>query len=381
MPVAIIRDYSPDDVYDESDSSMGYRSMKCGGGDSQAAHVGDMCSSRAHPDAVTTIRTQREREGRCGDCGMQTHQMHVDPLTHCLVKVPLTIEREVHRGRCLFCHPVFAHQLFGHQLSCHSSTVPISSVSSPHDQLSQSNHEKPSSSPEPSRSRSVNRSVSSDSMLFARPSRHDRVDPVVREALSIINGSSFDIVDILSAMNRVPHDMTVQESGCERLWILSWEEDNSAAIGRVGGISIILNAMARFPLNAHLQQCGCESLQNLALSDYNRGEICDLSGVHLIVQAMVRHARVAGIQQCGCTALASIATGKMHSHVIEQAGGLNAILNAARNFADEESVLEAAYDALRAMGLNAGGRITPTPEEEEDSQSSLIEDNTSSMDL
>jgi len=170
-------------------------------------------------------------------------------------------------------------------------------------------------------------------------------------------------------MNRVPQDLVVQESGCERLWILSWEEDNAAAIGCVGGIPIILNAMARFPQNAHLQQCGCESLQNLALSDYNRREICELSGVHFIVQAMARHHRVAGIQLSGCTALASIASStcssKMHCDLSQQAGGINAILNAALDFAGDDSVLEAAQDALQAMGIDPEGHIRPTSEVEE----------------
>jgi hypothetical protein len=368
MPVAIIID-TPEDFYEESDSSMACRPQGCSA--SQATYLKEASpqfSARDTPNSMPSVRAQKESEGRCGDCGMQTHEMHVDPLTRTLFKVPLTIEREVHRGRCLFCHPIFAHQLLSHQVSCQQpSSVQQQQVSRPaasYYPLHQCKHIS-SYSKEPL-TRSVNRSVSHDSVPSMTYS-HAPVDPMVREALAIIQGSNFDIVDILSAMNLVPQDVVVQENGCERLWILSWEEENSAAIGRVGGISIILNAMARFPKNAHLQQCGCESLQNMALNDYNRREICELSGVHLIVQAMIRHRNVAGIQQCGCTALASIASsatcGKMHCSVIEQAGGLNAILNAAREFAYEESVLEAAYDALQAMGLNPGGRITPTSDE------------------
>jgi hypothetical protein len=367
MPVAIIIDI-PEDVYEESDSSMACRPQgSCSA--SQAIYVekaSPQISARESPDSISSVRAQRESEGRCGDCGLQTHEMHVDPLTRTLFKVPLTIEREVHRGRCLFCHPIFAHQLLGHQFYCQqpSSVQQVCRPATSYYPLHQSSHVSYYSK-EPL-TRSVNRSVSHDSVPSTTTSRNP-ADPMVREALAVIQGLNFDIVDILSAMNLVPQDVVIQESGCERLWILSWEEENSAAIGRVGGISIILNAMARFPQNAHLQQCGCESLQNMALNDYNRREICELSGVHLIVQAMIRHRNVAGIQQCGCTALASIASsttcGKMHCSVIEQAGGLNAILNAARRFADEESVLKAACDALQAMGLNPGGRITPTPDE------------------
>jgi hypothetical protein len=191
---------------------------------------------------------------------------------------------------------------------------------------------------------------------------HNPTDPTVQSALTLLQGHTFDIVDIISAMKQVSHDRVVQERGCERLWVLSWEDENSAAIGRVGGIPVILDAMARFPMNAHLQQCACECLQNLAhVNDYNRREICDWKGVQLIVQAMMRHMDCAGIQQCGCTALASIAASGSNDLIREimGAGGFHAILIAAQHFADEESVLRAAYDGLTAMGYDPAGRLPP----------------------
>ena len=53
-------------------------------------------------------RLERENEGRCADCGAQTHQVKLDPSgkTSMMMKVPLTVPGEVHRGRCLFCHPL-----------------------------------------------------------------------------------------------------------------------------------------------------------------------------------------------------------------------------------------------------------------------------------
>jgi len=53
-------------------------------------------------------RLERENEGRCADCGAQTHQVKLDPSgkTSMKTKVPLTVPGEVHRGRCLFCHPL-----------------------------------------------------------------------------------------------------------------------------------------------------------------------------------------------------------------------------------------------------------------------------------
>ena len=189
---------------------------------------------------------------------------------------------------------------------------------------------------------------------------HNPTDPTVMEALTLLQGMTFDIVDIIAAMKRASHDRVVQERGCERLWVLSWEDENSAAIGRVGGIPVILDAMGRFPMNAHLQQCACECLQNLAhVNNYNRREIADFQGINMIVQAMVRHMDCAGIQQCGCTAIASISATKELVRVVMASGGFHAVLIAARRFASDQSVLRAAYDSLQAMGYDPVGRLPP----------------------
>jgi hypothetical protein len=183
---------------------------------------------------------------------------------------------------------------------------------------------------------------------------------MVKEALQILQGMTLDIVDIISAMKRASYDRVVQEKGCERLWVLSWEDENSAAIGRVGGIPVILDAMTRFPMNAHLQQCACESLQNLAhVNRYNRQEIVDCQGVSMIVQAMVRHMDCAGIQQCGCTAIASISATRELVRDVMAAGGFHAVLIAAQRFSNDPSVLRSAYDSLQLMGYDPVGRLPP----------------------
>ena len=45
--------------------------------------------------------------GRCADCGCQTHEVQFDPAgSGRSIKIPLSVPGEVHRGRCLFCHPL-----------------------------------------------------------------------------------------------------------------------------------------------------------------------------------------------------------------------------------------------------------------------------------
>jgi len=51
------------------------------------------------------IRMDREREGRCPDCGLETHSV-VRRNDGSFVREPLNIEGEVFNGRCLFCNPI-----------------------------------------------------------------------------------------------------------------------------------------------------------------------------------------------------------------------------------------------------------------------------------
>jgi hypothetical protein len=388
MPIAVIPDIMDDGSEATPSSSFSYPmgDDEEGAGDHspQQAYFVDAWGRpvvRYGGSERESIKCEREREGRCGDCGVQTHEMQIDPLTRTQVKVPLTVEGEVHRGRCLLCYPIFPPRFLSsltatplvHPSSPSSLTKTALSpgVDSCGDTTRTSAAEilrggtataTRASAPPPSQSPTSSRGTTRTSRrVSSQMSFHNPTDPSVQSALTLLQGYTFDIVDIISAMKQFSHDRVVQERGCERLWVLSWEDENSAAIGRVGGIPVILDAMARFPMNAHLQQCACECLQNLAhVNDYNRREICDWNGVQLIVQAMMRHMDCAGIQQCGCTALASIAAGSQDLiREIMGSGGFHAILIAAQHFADEESVLRAAYDGLTAMGYDPAGRLPP----------------------
>merc|ERR1712232_505395 len=100
------------------------------------------------------------------------------------------------------------------------------------------------------------------------------------------------------------------------------------------------------------QQSGSEALRHLALNDYNRDVIKESGGINSIVQAMNMHPDIIGIQQCGCTALGNLAVSSDFHLEIANAGGLHAIMNAAQQNQEEECVLRAAYQALRAMGYD-----------------------------
>ena len=55
-------------------------------------------------NTASAIRSDREREGRCPDCGLETHLIIRGDKGY--EKTPLNVEGEVLHGRCLFCHPL-----------------------------------------------------------------------------------------------------------------------------------------------------------------------------------------------------------------------------------------------------------------------------------
>ena len=124
----------------------------------------------------------------------------------------------------------------------------------------------------------------------------------IEDAIARFETENADLCDILATMRRFPRSVRVQELGCEKLWIQSWDDENSSAIGRVGGIPTIIDSMRTHAGSAHFQQCGCEALQNLALNDYNREVIAEQGGIIAVIDAMGRHWDVAGVQQCESTA-------------------------------------------------------------------------------
>lgn len=301
-----------------SNPRASYRSV--GGGQSVAS------------DSDISLKRDREREGRCSECGVQTHEFRIDNQTGQLRKIPLTVDYEVHRGRCLFCYPI-SHQPIQSMDAAFRSTRSINTVSSA------------GSYPGSSRPDYVGSNASAADASTVS-------NPAVEDTLRNFDNEGCDLLEILSAMRRYPNERRIQEKGCEKLWIQSWDDENSAAIGRVGGISTLLHAMASFPRSQRLQQSGCEALQNLALNDFNREAIKEHGGINTVVQAMNNHPDIVGVQQCGCTALANLAASAENHLDIANAGGLHAIMNAAQRNQDEETVLRAAYQALRAMGYD-----------------------------
>lgn len=96
-------------------------------------------------DEVTSavqVRVDRERSGQCADCGAQTHEVQLDASGQ-VVKVPLSVPGEVHRGRCLFCHPLPNSNRRDPHISSSGSVCTVSSQQSTAAQSQYSQHSAP----------------------------------------------------------------------------------------------------------------------------------------------------------------------------------------------------------------------------------------------
>jgi hypothetical protein len=51
-------------------------------------------------------------------------------------------------------------------------------------------------------------------------------NPAVEETLNTFENESCDLLEILSAMRRYPNERRIQEKGCEKLWIQSWDDED-----------------------------------------------------------------------------------------------------------------------------------------------------------
>jgi len=420
-------------------------------------------------DDSSSLRRDREREGRCADCGAQTHEERYEPGTGSSRKVPLNIEGEVHRGRCLLCNPLpvrlsmqqrqlqqqhlFENNMDDMQMeSVHSGGSSIAQQHHPQDrrwrpppqgshssagqsldgegrhhyhqrqgvrsdlsvtsaqsynsaplygmgnhqsQHSNSNNTYPfaaqsasninrsaapppieefsihpsrggRSHPHPSQPRQQqehqypDNSTSSNLNNLALNEHHGQAQSTSQQQQpqpqqQSNNDAAANILSILASMQRYPNHVPTQSKGLHSLWVLSWDNDNATTIGRLGGIPLLLNSMRLHSNTMTLQSNGIAALQNLAMDCQNRDIITESEGVAVIVEVMAQFLEDKAIQQSGCTALANLANGsdEQKSHVAES-GGILAMMRAVDTHRGDESILRAAYQALRKLGYNPG---------------------------
>lgn len=335
-------------------------------------------------------KRDREREGLCGECGIRTHEFRLLDQPKTTVKVPLTVANEVYRGRCLICHPrprprrKRRRRQLGTAEECSSKDVgshntsrgtsvhfdvddlcgggdgsSVGTFSIHHFGTIDSRGGGGTTSvrfdddPSCGGGKGGGGSVGTFSIHLGTENESSVRQPsadVQEAALRSLDADTTDLIDIISCMRQYQNDLQVQERGCFRLWIQSWDDDDSGAIGRAGGITTILAAMRRWEGHRDLQHYGCEALQNMSLNRYNRDVVVRNGGIGIIINAMTAHRDILAVQRCGCTALANLVDSSGNGSIAERGDCIRSMVKAAENFPHDENVMREACHALRAMG-------------------------------
>ena len=129
---------------------------------------------------------------------------------------------------------------------------------------------------------------------------------------------------------------------------------------------MIYGAMRMHPEIAIIQSNGMSTLQKLAEISENRGRILDYAreegregdeqksnGVKIILEIMGRNIQDKTVQQSGCTTIANLAGGDhLQRKDVAEGGGIKALMRAVQAHQGDESILRAAYQALRILGFN-----------------------------
>lgn len=128
---------------------------------------------------------------------------------------------------------------------------------------------------------------------------------------------------------------------------------------------MIFDVMRWHPEIAIIQSNGMSTIQNLSrfpdnrdrIIDYARGESGEgdrqkINGVKIILEIMAVNIEDKTVQQSGCTTIANLSGGdnQQRTHVAE-GGGILALMRAVEAHRGDESVLRAAYQALRILGF------------------------------
>lgn len=331
------------------------------------------------------FRLDLEREGRCPDCGIQTHRLHQDqvkmastrsgPSPAVIVrKEPLTIDKVVYHGRCLICRPFTSTP----STLCDGRGSSIGFSAYANQVAPQVIPQAPAPQLQPQlHSISVEEEPDADGGL--QQEAHSNNGAVVEDE------SDNDDEEILSILLRMrhcsPQDLALQISCLHSLWVLSWETENSRAIGRVGGIPIILESL-NYHLQAHLsinnrynrnnhtsspsavqrmqlQANGLATLQNLSVNKINKELLVEnnSTGVPLILLSISTFLHNAEIVSSGCNALANIlSNGTCYRMNILNHGGLNVVLRAVEHHKENEGVVRCAYKTLCLLGQKSTAR-------------------------
>ncbi|KAL7451650.1 hypothetical protein ACHAWC_003481 [Mediolabrus comicus] len=354
--------------------------------------------------SAVRIRMDREREGRCPDCGLETHIM-VRRDDGNFVREPLNIEGEVHNGRCLFCNPFddgrseTSSQQFVHNVQTNGLSPIERSENWPSGKMGrntpgnmfQSNNNGMRS---PTNYRRNNGDVSVSSVSCA-----DGVDGVDSQSVltddnddhSIQSGNSGGMNELGLAVasgmgmsgkvsprqqtqyqqrNRAPDPPQLSsilsssrspkpqtpKSMNSKTTLRKLSSDDVPRATRVyiesgsGDICDIVVAMRRFPFSLSIQRVACEKLYVHCFERDHALAIGMVGGIRTIIDAMEHHANDVQLQRTCASMIKHLAcAGPYNLDMLDRMGAVGIIVTTMERHSQNALLLEACCWAIEGM--------------------------------
>ena len=346
------------------------------------------------------VRLDRERDGRCADCGAQTHEIQADPTGNGrTVKIPLSVQGEVHRGRCLFCHPLpqnhrastgsasqsrhsshgrnkrqmdpaptldDVHELarngrFNEEQEYNRLTSSASVCSHTSNQSSYSQHSAPvnwggNGAQSQYQQQLMMQQQQQNRNGFPQHLQQQYADDagsVYSQSSHASQGSFHSNVSHATYNSFVQHGQNYglnnsMNSGNQEYNpvienILVQLQDDSI------NFEYVLQAMSQFPSHALIQENGCAILW---VQTYN-AEICraltNVGGVNMLLEAMRNHPHVARLQRAACEALRNMCVLPLNRQILLSQGGITILVETMQRHSDDAQIQRSGCTALASV--------------------------------
>lgn len=157
------------------------------------------------------------------------------------------------------------------------------------------------------------------------------------------------IKDVLRRMEDSIHQSEATKACFGILSIMSREKGTKSVISREG-MEIILNAMSCHMDKVEIQESGCDLVWSLAFNDLPTKEIiAKHGGSSVLVRALKRHSRNPEFLKSACGAISNICQCRTNQEGISAHGGLQPLISSIQLHQNNELIIPYLFDAIASL--------------------------------
>lgn len=157
------------------------------------------------------------------------------------------------------------------------------------------------------------------------------------------------VLDIIRRMDDNSSQPEAMKTCFGILAIMSREDSNKLVIAR-DGMETILNVMTVHVDKSDIQESGCDLLWSLAFNNATVKEIiAKHGGPSVLVRALKRHGRSPDFLKSACGALSNICQSKLNQEGVASLGGLQPLVGSIHAHQNNEKLLPFIFDALASL--------------------------------